>query len=356
MPDEQPLISHSAHPHRGRLAAIALSAMLGSVCALAQSTLPLPVEEATDSVVTLTVYDVSGALLRKGSGFAIGGGLLVTNLHVVANANVVEMSTSDGELMYARSVLRVDQPWDLAVLDIQGLDLKPLSLSAAGSARVGIAVHAVGGAPGGRGNAVITGIVSGARDHEGDQLLLEISNQISVLASGGPLLEATGKVLGVTIYGGAVASDRHFAAPAKVLRAMLPQMDRDAPLVVLSQLSEQTRERMAQAQVQRRRMLSECAIDDIATTDRVIKEAIVVGAPIYNQDQALACYKIYEGATYKALYLLADRCAAASDVLADAVTRSAREETPARKAWLLRYAFDTVLGVPTHEPRPKPEL
>ncbi|MCA9298911.1 MAG: hypothetical protein KDA28_07585 [Phycisphaerales bacterium] len=78
--------------------------------------------------------------------------------------------------------------------------------------------------------------------------------------------------------------------------------------------------------------------------DLVIAEAIYIGAPVYNAGSALGCYRIYEGAAYKLLYLLGDECADVTAVLRFGLILSAQEADDDSAAWRMRETFDTILG------------
>ena len=81
--------------------------------------------------------------------------------------------------------------------------------------------------------------------------------------------------------------------------------------------------------------------------DRVIQEAIQIGAPIYNAGSALGCYRIYEGASYKLLYRLGDSCEAVAVTLGAGLRAGDAAEGATAKAWALRRTFDMLLGTPT---------
>ena len=81
--------------------------------------------------------------------------------------------------------------------------------------------------------------------------------------------------------------------------------------------------------------------------DSVIINAIDIGAPTYNQGNYLGCYRIYEGASYKILYLYGFDCPRVTEILKTAIDKSHGNQTDSEKAWIMRVAFDEILGVPT---------
>jgi hypothetical protein len=81
--------------------------------------------------------------------------------------------------------------------------------------------------------------------------------------------------------------------------------------------------------------------------EKIISEAISLGAPIYNEGMHMACYRIYEWAAYKILYVYGKDCPELEKILKTAVDRSHGDLSDTEKAWLMRVAFDKILGVPT---------
>jgi putative serine protease PepD len=169
----------------------------GSVANIAAVALP--------SVVTIKV-DAGSEGSATGSGFVIDAlGHVLTNNHVVepgVNGDI-EIVLSNGDTEKATIVGR-DASYDLAVLKINRTDLKPLTLGPSDKVVVGDQVIAVG-APLGLDQTVTTGIVSALNRpvQPGDPGESSYINAIQTDAainpgnSGGPLLDMTGKVIGV---------------------------------------------------------------------------------------------------------------------------------------------------------------
>ncbi len=85
-------------------------------------------------------------------------------------------------------------------------------------------------------------------------------------------------------------------------------------------------------------------IDAVIT---IIEEAIDIGAPTYNDRNYLGCYKIYEGAAYKVIHKYGAKCKQINNILEAALEKSYGNYSVTEKAWILRMAFDSILGVPT---------
>lgn len=85
-------------------------------------------------------------------------------------------------------------------------------------------------------------------------------------------------------------------------------------------------------------------IDAIST---IIAQAIDVGAPTYNEGNHVGCYMIYEGAAYKVLHKHGSKCKDVKNILEDALDKAYSSFDAIEKAWIMRVAFDQILGEPT---------
>lgn len=80
---------------------------------------------------------------------------------------------------------------------------------------------------------------------------------------------------------------------------------------------------------------------------KIIGDAIALGAPIYNAGLHNGCYRIYEWAAYKILYEHGKACTEVEKILKTAIQKSHGDYSDTEKAWMMREAFDKILGVPT---------
>jgi len=140
----------------------------------------------------------------QGSGFVYDGdGHIVTNQHVVEGATSVSVRFWNGKT-YDAQVVGTDASTDLAVLKVNApaSELFPLSLGDSSKLAVGDAVVAIG-SPFGLEGTVTSGIVSALHREMTSPNHFAIDNSIQTDAainhgnSGGPLLNAQGKVVGV---------------------------------------------------------------------------------------------------------------------------------------------------------------
>jgi serine protease Do len=144
---------------------------------------------------------------RYGAGAGIvwdANGLILTNNHVVGRRTPIVILQNDGE--YESRLLARDPDVDLALLSIDATELTPLK-PASVSPRVGEMVFAFGH-PWGQRNTVTRGIVSAltfAQNRRGDTLPIVRSDvPLAPGNSGGPLVNASGEVIGINamIIGG----------------------------------------------------------------------------------------------------------------------------------------------------------
>ena len=165
-----------------------------------------------------------------GSGFVIdASGIIVTNRHVIADADEIEVTFQDQTKLIAK-VLGQDSKTDIAVLKVE--PEKPLTALTFGSSstiRVGDWVMAIGN-PFGLGGTVTLGIVS-ARNREiteGPYVdYIQTDAAINRGNSGGPLFNMDGEVIGINTAiisptGGSIGLG--FAIPSDTAQSIVAQL------------------------------------------------------------------------------------------------------------------------------------
>jgi S1-C subfamily serine protease len=181
--------------------------------------LPSIVRQVESGVVSIHTFDASGALRGTGSGFVVTGGRLVTNAHVVEGAARVEVFDKENRFLgttdHAESL---SSRVDLAVLPAFPQARNPLTLASM-EPSVGASLI-VFGAPKGLTNTVSTGIVSAYRDLDGRRWM-QLTAPISEGSSGGPVLNAQGQVVGVSVAIYREGQNLNFAVPLHDLAAIL---------------------------------------------------------------------------------------------------------------------------------------
>ena len=169
-----------------------------------------------------------------GSGFIYDGdGHIVTNNHVINNANEVDVLLSTGITLPAQ-VVGVDSYYDLAVLhvDLPAGSAAPLEIGDSSGLQVGQSVIAIGN-PFGLDRTLTTGVISALERRIETDAGTAIGQAIQTDAainpgnSGGPLLDMRGRVVGINTAinspsGGSVGIG--FAVPANIIQQVVPSL------------------------------------------------------------------------------------------------------------------------------------
>lgn len=163
--------------------------------------------EYVDSVVGITavpVRDPAGAggyvQANAGTGFLISeDGYLLTNAHVVADAEEIRVELSDGRQLQARLVKMEREASDLALLKIEAAGLHAVVLGDSDAAAVGDWVCTIGNPLGELSFSLTTGYLSAGprRIDTGSATLtmLQTNAAFNKGNSGGPLFNEAGKVI-----------------------------------------------------------------------------------------------------------------------------------------------------------------
>ena len=167
-----------------------------------------------------------------GTGFIISDdGYIITNYHVVENADKIEVVLTNRETVKAK-VVGKDPATDLALLKIDVKQrLQPLELGDSDKLRVGEWVMAIGD-PIMFDKTVTVGVVSGKNrsNISADPATRSFENFIQTDAainfgnSGGPLLDVNGRVIGINTAMFRPAQNIGFAVPVNTLKQVLPQL------------------------------------------------------------------------------------------------------------------------------------
>jgi S1-C subfamily serine protease len=168
---------------------------------------------AAKSVVKVTSLGCGG--LVTGSGFAVGGGYIVTNAHVVSGTSGHHVQTPSGDDL-AATVVYFDPNRDVALLTVPGLQAVPLGFGPASRGTEG----AVIGYPGGGRETIEPAVVDGAVEAQGRDIYSTnpVTRQVFVIQSkvrpgnsGGPLLDLQGNVLGIVFAASASDPNQGYA-------------------------------------------------------------------------------------------------------------------------------------------------
>jgi S1-C subfamily serine protease len=206
---------------------------------------------AAPGVVSITARSVTSmqtpfglepqTAVQSGAGSVLDlKGHILTAEHVVEGASSLSVEFEDGTVRSAKLLGR-DSAIDAAVLriDPSGLTLHPLTLGTLASVKVGDSVFAIGD-PFGYPRSLSAGLVSGLDRTIEAPNGFTVAHAIQTDAafnpgnSGGPLLDARGRVIGVVdqiATGDSPAGTNTgvgFAVPVDVVKAVLPQLERGA--------------------------------------------------------------------------------------------------------------------------------
>lgn len=193
-------------------------------------------KRALPSVVNITSTEVAfdffyGPVPQQGqgSGFILTkDGLILTNNHVIGNAQRVEAALSDKH-KYKAKVLARDPNHDLALIKIDAPNLTPVTLSDSRGLMVGQRVYAIGN-PFGLNGTMTRGIISAIRSIRGPngnpiEDAIQTDAAVNPGNSGGPLLNSRGEVIGITTLIASNGADQSsgigFAIPINTARAIL---------------------------------------------------------------------------------------------------------------------------------------
>lgn len=166
-----------------------------------------------------------------GSGVVVdaGQGYIVTNNHVVARADEITVTLSDGRVLDAELV-GTDAQVDLAVLKVAPEDLAQIEFGDSGDLRVGDFVVAIGN-PFGLNQTVTSGIVSALGRSglgiEGYEDFIQTDASINPGNSGGALVDLGGALVGINTAILAPTGTNvgiGFAIPANMVRAIMGQL------------------------------------------------------------------------------------------------------------------------------------
>lgn len=171
----------------------------------------------------------------QGSGVIIDKrGYIITNYHVIGNADKVTVTLTQEEDIYDAKIVGVDPENDLAVIKIANLNkqFSTIPMGSSGNLKVGQKVYAIGN-PFGLDRTLTTGIISGLgrpiKTEEGSVIEGAIQTDASINPgnSGGPLIDSSGKLIGINTMiispsGGSIGLG--FAIPVNTVKEVAEEL------------------------------------------------------------------------------------------------------------------------------------
>src|SRR5439155_6487811 len=167
-----------------------------------------------------------------GSGFIFdANGYILTNWHVVEGNGTLTVTLEDGRDLAAR-VVASDPDKDLAVVKVDASNLPTVQIGSSSNLQVGQLVVAIGSPLGTFTDSVTSGILSGTgreitvtdpltRQQRTVSNLLQTDAAINEGNSGGPLLDAAGRVIGINSAAATSAQGIGFAIPIDDAQAII---------------------------------------------------------------------------------------------------------------------------------------
>lgn len=233
------------HIRAALLVSVALAAVaVGAGLAFAKSTKP-PVASPTGGIVLIDTNLAYQGSAAAGTGMVLtSSGEVLTNNHVIKGATTIRVVVPSTHRSYTATVLGYSIPNDVALLQLQNASgLKTVTLGNSAQVKLHQAVHAVGNAGGTGYLSTARGTITGlgkaitASDENGNSErltgLIETNAPIRPGDSGGPLLDVSNRVIGMTTAGSVgswnvsyrVGADDAYAIPINKALTVVKQVE-----------------------------------------------------------------------------------------------------------------------------------
>ncbi|MEK9825949.1 MAG: trypsin-like peptidase domain-containing protein [Methylotenera sp.] len=198
------------------------------LAAVAQSAVAKPPPEMVYNLkgTIVKIYTVTKSGGRgTGSGFVVADNLVATNCHVLTNATGISMS-SRGE-SYAPVGLRADWRHDVCLLRFEYLQIKPAALAETDELHYGADTFSVGFSGGSPKPLTTVGKIKALYAFD-DGYVIRTSASFLMGASGSPLLNEKGEVIGMNTFKSPGANGYFYNVPVKWIQAAmtLPETDK----------------------------------------------------------------------------------------------------------------------------------
>ncbi|MDQ2746481.1 MAG: trypsin-like peptidase domain-containing protein [Acidobacteriota bacterium] len=206
---------------------------------LAQNSIADLITRIKPSVVKITVFNEQKEPLKSGSGFFISQTKVITNKHVIAEGKYIEIKMFDGTLIYANKIQTIPDI-DIAVLEFnsESKNIKPL-LIAVNPPREGDKII-VYGSPLGLEGSVSDGIVSATRKID-KAIYMQITAPISHGSSGSPVIDMSGRVVGIATLNIEGGQNLNFAIPAQQVASFWINQISDEPVGENNSIKQETK-------------------------------------------------------------------------------------------------------------------
>jgi tetratricopeptide (TPR) repeat protein len=172
-------------------------------------------EKNQAGVISLTALGDDKKVISEGSGFVVERGVLATSYLLVSQAKSLAGRNFKGKKVKIEGILAVDRNLNIALLGIKG-KTPALSLGNSDELNMGKEVYAIGSDESGEIGAS-EGTVRAIIEYEPTKRFIETSLSVPQNFSGGPLIDADGKVLGMIMF---LERRLKFTIPSDLLKTM----------------------------------------------------------------------------------------------------------------------------------------
>lgn len=148
------------------------------------------------SSVFFTALDAKNEPIRKGSGFFIRPGVVLTTFGVIDGSSSLQIRLPDGSTRSTDAVLGWNRALDWVLLGVKGTKVPPLKLARPGSWKVGDACY-VTDSPSFGARSIMTVAITGVLDTKNHGRLFTVSWNGNGRAIGSPALDRKGQVIGI---------------------------------------------------------------------------------------------------------------------------------------------------------------
>jgi Trypsin-like peptidase domain len=198
------------------LLALATSACVADSIIAKDVDIPEIVRRAKPAVVQIITLDKQNKPLKAGTGFFISAdGNLLTNYHVISGASSILAKTPSGAIYVLKGIVAVSPKSDVALLSFYVTDVPHLDLASSADVVEGQRVLVIGN-PEGLEGTVSDGIISAFRENRS---MIQITAPVSHGSSGSPVLDESGRVLGIATLVFWEGQNLNFAISAEAIRA-----------------------------------------------------------------------------------------------------------------------------------------
>lgn len=181
-------------------------------------------KEVAPAVVVIIAIK-SSETAGQGSGFIVSeDGIILTNFHILAGSGIkdIQVRLKDGRMFPVKEIIDCDRRRDVCVLKIEANKLPFISLGDSDKLSPGEKILVIG-APEGLEYSISDGLFSQKRKIKqlGSVYFLQISAPFSGGASGSPLLDMQGKVVGINSYSKTEAQNINLAIPINEVKKII---------------------------------------------------------------------------------------------------------------------------------------